>query len=226
MKIIVFFIFYILVCENVFSQTKIYSWEEIKNCTISYDRMKETIHSEKKRLSKQLYCHIRMFKKQWWKYHILINKDAKRKILKNLDCFYVPRYKIVEKIGNSIVLQLSNECVGFIIFVSDSNYLGCYNPCNCEKMRVNKNKCSPIDKLNYIVAVNRYSKADIAFAIDFFGKGRLVFSLENYEDENNIWFSSDGIKPIKFDSDVIIRKIISYDNESVYKSKFYEHASD
>ncbi len=226
MKIIVFFIFYILVSENVFSQTKIYSWNEIKDCTITYDRVMENSQSEKERVSKQLHRHISKFKKHWRKYHILLSKEIKRNMLKKIDCFYVPQYKIIEMIGNSIVLQLSNDCVGFIIFVSDSNYLGCYNPCNCEKMKVNKNKCSSTDKLNYIIAENRYSKADIAFAIDYFGKGRLVFSLENYDDKKNMWFSSDGIKPIKFDSDVIIGKIISDDNESIYKSKFYEHGNN
>lgn len=184
--------------------------------------MRETLQSENKRLSKQLYRHIRNFKKKWWKYHILIGKDTKRKILKDIDCFYVPRYKIVDTISNSMQLQLSKNCVDFIFFVSGSNYLGCYNSCNCEWSRVNKRKCSPTDKTNYNVAISRCAQADVAFAIDYFWKGRPVFSLENYVGERFVWFSSDGIKPIKFDSNDIGSKIIHYDMESSYKQQFYE----
>ncbi len=92
MKIIVFFMFYILVCENVFSQTKIYSWNEIKDCTITYDRVIENSQSEKERLSKQLHRHISKFKKHWRKYHILISKEIKRNMLKTIDCLAIQLY--------------------------------------------------------------------------------------------------------------------------------------
>lgn len=212
----------LLVCGSAFSQTKSYSWDEIKNRTVCSSGTQEDVQKEIKCISKQLGKHTKNFKKRWWKYHTRIGKDAKKNILSNMDYFYVPRYKIVDTISNSMEMQLSKNCVDFIFFVSGSNYLGCYNSCNCEWSRVNKKKCSPTDKTNYNVAISRCAQADVAFAIDFFWKGRPVFSLENYVGERFVWFSSDGIKPIKFDSNDIRSKIIHYDMESSYKQQFYE----
>jgi len=210
----------LLVCGNVFSQTKSYSWDEIKDCTVCSSGTPEDVQKERHRISKHLKCHAKKFKKRWWKYHILIGKDTKKMVLRNIDYFYVPKYTIAEHLPNMMSLKLSDDCIGYMIFVSDSCYLGCYNPCNCEAMSINKNKCSSTDKLNYVVNIHRYSKADITFAIDFFGKGRPVFSLDNYN-EKDVWFSSDGRKPIKFDMYDILRKIVNYDTESNYKKQFY-----
>lgn len=218
MNIIILSLF---VCGSVFSQTKSYSWDEIKELTICSSGTSEDVQKEKHQIAKHLKCHVNKFKKRWWKYHVLIGKDTKKNILRNIDYFYVPKYAIIEVLPDMMALKLSKDCIGYVIFVSDSYYLGCYNPCNCESMRTKKNKCSSTDKLNYIVATNRYTKADVSFAIDFFGKGRPVFSLENYADEEDVWLSSDGRKPIKFVVYDILRKIINYDTESDYKSKFY-----
>jgi hypothetical protein len=190
-------------------------------------------HIDTKHLSRQLNKHEKCFKQKWKKYNTLLGKATINRVFDNMERYFIPRYDIVSIDSTEIWLKPSKEAISDIIFVYENNYLGDY--CYGRGSTITHKRIRNIynNKLNYGIPSGHYltHQIDKEFLLDFLEKGFQVFSLSNFEkgndEELHFWFTLDGFNtPIKFKESEVWEKIEKYNNESIYKSKFYKNANN
>ena len=224
MKKILLIIISFIIWSVSYSQTDCIEWADINGKSINNEHW-----YSKELLKRHLQKHERKFKRKWKKCHILLGKTTLKRLFSEMEMFYIPRYHIAKIDSESVMLTtINNKPISNIVFVYNGYYLGDFFYNRCNTLTNKKIRNDYWNNLNYGIISGHYAGylIDKNFLLDFISKGFPVFALDNYCDKDIkdcfFWFSTDDSdRPIKFDSNVIWEKILSYDTDSKYKSQFF-----
>ncbi len=215
----------LLFCGNVFSQNnnKII-WTQIHNKGLCYIGTDKQRTKDKAKIASFLKRHTKNFMKQWKIFHSELGRNTNKKIFENLEVFVVPEYEIIKITDTDIYYKLSRKCIADIIFIYNNYYLGNYSLSDIR---------GQYNKYNYQKITGRFTnyQIDKDLLLDFFAKDFEIFSIQNFSESNkkvsSFWFTTNEYaKPLMFDKNIVWSEIEKFNNKSIYKSKFYEHAND